>query len=62
MDYTTYFGRPAAYWQELQARFEKLHARPAETADLLQEIGELRGRLSYYESRVRELATFLNRH
>jgi hypothetical protein len=53
----TFMGRPVSYWTELQRRFDTLHARPAEMGDLLEEIAILRGKLSFYESRIEEMTT-----
>ena len=50
-----FLGRPFSYWWELQRRFDQQCAHPVEAADLLQEIATLRGLVSYYESRVREM-------
>jgi hypothetical protein len=55
----TFMGRPCSYWRELQERFDKEHARPFETANLLQEIAKLRGRLGFYENRIEQMAAFL---
>ena len=54
----TFLGRPVKYWCELQIKFDKEHARPLETADLLEEIALLRAKVSYYEDRIRQMAAF----
>jgi len=56
-----FLGRPIRYWIELQARFDASHARPIIAADLIQEISELRGKLSFYESRIKEINVCMGR-
>ena len=46
-----YFGHPHAYWIELQKRAAILNA-----SSLLQEVVTLRGRLAFYEERIRQMA------
>ena len=51
-----FLGRSLEYWSELDKRFEKeVPTGPA----LLEEIAMLRGRLSYYENRLKEMAQFM---
>lgn len=47
-----FLGKPLPYWLELKKRADELDA-----SDLLAEVVELRGKLSFYESRIREMAT-----
>ena len=50
-----YLGQPAAYWLELQRRM--LDAPDAlERVALLNEVVALRGKLSFYESRIGQMA------
>lgn len=50
----TYLGRPMKYWAELQQRFEGQSG--LEAAELLLEVAELRGKVSFYESRIKQMA------
>mgnify|MGYP001573552995 CR=1 FL=1 len=56
----TFFGRPIEYWTELQARFDKAQAQPLEVADLLQEVALMRGKISYYEDCIKQMAKIAN--
>ena len=56
----TFFSHPVEYWKELQARFDTAHARPLEVAELLQEVALMRGKISYYEDRIRQMAEIAN--
>jgi hypothetical protein len=47
------FGKSMKYWIELQKKAEKL-----DVVDYLMEISELRGKVSFYESRIEELNKF----
>jgi hypothetical protein len=48
-----FLGHDVGYWVELQRRAEAL-----EVTDFIQEIAELRGRLSFYESRLDVIERF----
>lgn len=45
-----FMGHNIAYWEELQKRAEELQA-----VDLIQEIADLRGKLSFLKSRVEQM-------
>ena len=47
-------GHPFSYWIELQTRFETESGRSA--TKLLSEVVELRGRISFYEDRIEDMA------
>ena len=49
-----FMGKPIGYWLELQERAEELGA-----VDLLAEVAELRAKISYYESRIRQMSDFM---
>lgn len=51
-----FLGHDIAYWVELQKKVDTL-----EVANYLQEIADLRGKVSFYESRVEELNDFKNK-
>lgn len=54
-----FLGKSPAYWLELQLRLEndcKFNA-----GDMLGEIVELRGKLSFYESRISQMASEMAR-
>lgn len=58
MSETIMCGKPVSYWLELQRRVEA--EEPIGGASrLLGEIAALRGKLSFYESRIKELAEFI---
>jgi hypothetical protein len=44
-----YLGHTAEYWSELQKKVDQLNCE-----DLIEEIVELRGKVSFYESRIKE--------
>lgn len=48
-----YMGYPTNYWAELQKKAEKL-----DVVKWLEEIAELRGKVSFYESRLDEIEDF----
>ncbi len=54
MNETTYLGHPIEYWIELQDKADQLGV-----VKWLEEIAELRGKVSFYESRVKEMNKFL---
>ena len=49
-----YLGHDANYWLELERKAVKLEA-----VDFLEEIAKLRGKVSYYESRIKEINEFM---
>lgn len=49
-----YMGHTAEYWLELQKRADTLGA-----TNFLGEIAHLRGVVSYYESRIKEMSAFM---
>lgn len=51
-------GKPYAYWLELEQRAEQLNTSSTSVPKLFQEIAELRGKVSFYENRVREMNVF----
>lgn len=51
-----YMGYPVSQWRALQDRFEHRDDFP-QVMKLLGEILQLRGKVSYYESRIKELAS-----
>ena len=51
-----FLGKPSSYWIELESR--AVDSKP-ENANYLQEISDLRGKISFYESRIKECAQFL---
>ena len=50
----TWMGREPKYWIELQARLEKMENGPR-MSDLISEIADLRGKLDFMRSRIREV-------
>lgn len=50
-----YMGHSVNYWIELQKKAEKLDA-----VKWLEEIAELRAKVSFYESRIQEMDNFRN--
>lgn len=58
MDKTILFmGHTIHYWSELQAKAEKLNV-----VEYLKEIGELRAKVNFYESRIDEINKFKNEY
>lgn len=55
----TYYlcGRPVEYWLELQRRVDA--EAGFDTSRLVSEIADLRGRLSFFESRAKEMASMI---
>ena len=52
------FGRSYQYWMELETRLQE--AVP-NGPDLLDEIVRLRGRVAFYEERIRQMVDVMNR-
>lgn len=55
---TQFLGHSVEYWCDLQKRTEK-HPDGVRAAELLEEVIALRGRLAFFETRVREMATLM---
>ena len=53
----TFLGQPAAYWRELLERLDSLVVNPREATELLAEVAILRGKVSYYENRIQQMAS-----
>jgi hypothetical protein len=51
-----FMGKPYSFWQELRARSEVTD----EDISLINEVLVLRGKVSYYESRVLEMSRVMN--
>lgn len=51
---TTFLGHPTNYWIELESKVEKLNYQ-----HLIQEIADLRGKLSFCERRIKEMNDIL---
>jgi hypothetical protein len=49
-DLTKFMGYPVDYWLELHK-----HAKEMKTVDLIEEIAKLRGKLNFYESRIKQM-------
>ena len=54
-----FLGHTLGYWIELDQRFLREQGMGAPA--LLQEIVELRSKVSFYESRIRQMATVMER-
>ena len=50
-----FLGHPISYWIEIEKETQKLGY-----SKLIQEIGNLRGKVSFYESRIEEMNNFMN--
>lgn len=50
-----YLGHSTAYWIALDMRFA-MEATDVNNSNLLEEVVTLRGRINYYESRIKETA------
>lgn len=55
---TNFMGHPLDYWAELEKRFQAGAGSPR-ASDLLEEIIKLRAKVSFYESRISEMAGML---
>ena len=55
-----FLGHPVKYWLNLQAEFEKRNDYP-ETRRLFDEVIILRGKVSFYESRISEMSKLINK-
>lgn len=61
MDMVTLFlGKPADYWIALEQRLNEMPAS-LEVSNLITEVVRLRGKLSFYESRITEMASQLQK-
>lgn len=56
-DVYLFAGKPAAYWIEMERRVK--HELSFKAENLIVEIGRLRGRLSFLESRIEQINDFL---
>lgn len=56
---TSFLGHTVHYWLELEERFRR--EGPINGPDLLQEVVTLQGKLAFYESRIRQMASQLGR-
>lgn len=54
---TIFLGQSLQYWLELQHRFAT--EIPLSSPDLLEEIVELRGRINFYESRIKDMHSMI---
>ena len=52
-----FMGHTVAYWVELETGTFKKGTR-----ELIEEIAELRSKVSFYESRINEISNFMNRN
>lgn len=59
MSANTLLGHTLEYWSELNSRAEAITDGSLYLPRLLEEIAELRGKVSFYESRVKELHAFM---
>lgn len=53
----TFMGQSIAYWVELHKK-----ARILNVVKWLEEIAELRAKVSFYESRIKEMTNFMERN
>jgi len=53
-----FLGNPMNYWIELQRRVELGAADALEKKVLIQEIADLRGKVSFYESRIDQINNY----
>lgn len=51
-----FLGHPINYWLELERK-----TLQSGTTDLLQEIADLRSKVSFYESRIKQMKEFMER-
>lgn len=51
-----FLGHPIKYWVELERK-----QLQSGTSDLIQEIADLRGKVSFYESRIKQMKEFMER-
>ena len=54
-----YYGKPIAYWLELERLGKKAADLNAE--HLIREIADLRAKVNFYESRIREMNVIMER-
>lgn len=51
---TTFYGEPLDFWIELKRQSEEMNF-----CHLIKEIAELRSKVNFYESRIKELSKFM---
>jgi hypothetical protein len=54
-----FLGHTFKYWNELNSKAEAIHDGSLYLPRLLEEIAELRGKVSFYEARVKESHAFM---
>jgi hypothetical protein len=52
----TFLGHSISYWTELEKMADKLEVR-----DYIQEIVDLKGKVSFYESRIKQMADLMGK-
>jgi len=57
MDKPIFMGKPLSYWVELDLR---MMGSPPEVIDLIIEIAEMRGKISFYEARITQMSMFMD--
>ena len=55
MNVSTLCGKPLSYWFELEERLEKKGINSFEIKDMLLEIRDLRGKVNFYEERIKQM-------
>ena len=55
---TVFLGHPAEYWLEVEERMRR--SASFDTADLIQEIATLKGKVAFYESRISQMASLMH--
>lgn len=56
MNTETFLGHPFKYWVELEKKAEIL-----DVVDYVAEIAELRGKVGFYESRIKQMNELMNK-
>ena len=51
-----FLGKPFGYWIEVSKRIDSLNV-----SDFIKEIADLRGKVSFYEERVRQMNELMNK-
>jgi hypothetical protein len=55
MEIDRFLGEPVGFWIEVKKWYSKGYADPPQVSRLMKELYELRARVSFYESRVKEM-------